>query len=463
MKIGLKKTVTIFLLAISFLLTTHEIAHAINLFGELKIAPLPLALKKPDWAQARPALKLEYSFDEYYKRWLDNSLVNEFSGYRFNTEVSAEFAPGLLAGARKKFFEKQNWVNKIADKAESFDIDSDSEAGEAFLRLSRKNATLEIGRGSSKSQFSGQYDLHPDVVAALGKNPPVYLNNGATSSYAKSYFSLRRLNAYLSWNSEKAAHTMKATTPALDIAMNLDRKIETREFEIYWQPHGTRLKPFFRYYQHHDTGNGSNFKDIKFKFGDNQGEFDLRSRALGICKPHKSTDYFFEYALIDCSFTAATTINLITLNPLFLFGTNQTDYALSFFPDSGAAIRLGASRKYRGIDYSGQYSLTRLKGNTSLDSTKFYNFFKDSDADKTINQAELDLHRLQFKMKKPEKSGSWQVILNLMVPVATYNEIKTTPAPAPAPQPGPAQPPSYKPDEKVRGGWQIIVSRELYL
>lgn len=463
MKNELKKIITLGLLIISFSLLHYEPLFAIDLFEELPVAPMPIALLKPDWVSNRPSLKLEYSFDEYYKRWLDDSLINDFSGYRFNTELSAEFASGVLAGARKKFFEKQKWVNKIADKSESFDIDSDSEAGEVFLRLYRKNATLEIGRGSSKSFFSGQYDLHPDVVAALGKNPPVYLNNGATHSYAKGYFSRRRVNAYLSWNSEKAAHTMKATTPALDIAMNLDRKIETREFEISWQPNGTRFKPFFRYYQHHDTGNGRNFKDIKFSFGDNRGEFDLRSRALGICAPYKSTQYFCEYALIDCSFTAATSLNLITLNPLFLFGTNQTDYALSFFPDRGAAIRLGAARKYRGIDYSGQYSLTRLKGKTNLDSTKFYNFFKDSDADKTVNQAELDLHRLQFRMKKPEKSGVWQATLNLMVPVANYEELKAAPAAPAPPQPGPPQPPTYKPEEEVRGGWQIVVSREFYL
>lgn len=440
----------------------HHEALAIDLFKELPIAPMPIAVEKPDWVYSKPSLKLEYSFDEYYKRWLDDSLINDFSGYRFNTELSAQFAPGVIAGARKKFFEKQKWVNKIADKAESFDIDSDSESGEVFLRMHRKNATLEIGRGSSESFFSGQYDLHPDVVAALGKNPPVYLNNGATNSYAKGYFSRRLLKAYLSWISEKAAHKMKATTPALDIAMNLDRKIETREFEISWQPHGTRFKPFFRYYQHHDSGNGSNFKDIKFSFGDNSGEFDLRSRALGVCAPYKSTQYFCEYALIDCSFTAATSLNLITLNPLFLFGTNQTDYALSFFPDRGEAIRLGATRKYRGIDYSGQYSLTRVKGKSNLDSTKFYNFFQDSDAEKTVNRAELDLHRLQFRMKKAEKSGAWQLILNLMVPVANYEELKATPA-APAPPPGPPQPPAYKPEEDVRGGWQIVVSREFFL
>jgi hypothetical protein len=437
-------------------------AFSINLFQEFALPGMPISSEKPDWVSNQPTLKLEYSFDEYYKRWLDDSLINDFSGYRFKTEISAQFTPGVLAGVRKKFFERQKWVNKIADKAESFDIDSDSESGEVFLRFRRKNATLEIGRGSSKSLFSGQYDLHPDVVAALGKNPPVYLNNGATHSYAKGFYANRRVNAYFNWSSEKAAHTMKATTPALDIAMNLDRKIETREFEISWQPRRTRFSPFFRFYQHHDNGSGSNFKDVKFKFGDNRGEFDLRSRALGVCAPYKSTDYFFEYALIDCSFTAATSLNLITLNPLFLFGTNQTDYALSFFPDRGEAIRLGATRKYRGIDYSGQYSLTRLKGKTNLDSTKFYNFFKDTDADNTVNQTRLDLHRLQFKMKKPDKSGAWQAIINLMVPVADYEELKAAPA-APAPQPGPSKPPVYKPEEEVRGGWQIVISREFYL
>jgi hypothetical protein len=54
----------------------------------------------------------------------------------------------------------------------------------------------------------------------------------------------------------------------------------------------------------------------------------------------------------------------------------------------------------------------------------------------------LDLHRLTISAKRPDRSGFWQINLNLIAPVAEIKEIKditaaprTKPAPAKVPKP----------------------------
>jgi hypothetical protein len=350
-------------------------------------------------------------------------------------------------------------MNHVADRSESFNVESDSEAGELFFRFKRKNSALEIGRGSGKSLYQGTYDLHPDIVAALGKNPPIYLNNGFTNSYVRGFSEFKRLKLLLDYSSSKPAHRLSASTPAMNVVLNLDRKVEQKGAEISWNT-GKRFFAFFRHCSYEDKGDGINSKDVKFLFGNNKSRVNLVTNSLGFSFPIKSSKCFIEWSRVDFDSFLSSEINLITLNPLFLFGTNQVDYKMNFNPGSGWGARIGAEKKFRRFELAGQYSFLSLNGRSAQNSRKFYNFFAAEANEVTFTQIDLNLHRMEIEAKKKDRCGLWSIKLNLMVPLADSEEIKPVTPPGP---PGPAVPAKVEPREFVRGGWQVSICRELKL
>ncbi len=436
---------------------------AVDIFSWLGMADRPLAISAPDWAGNGSKLRFVWDTHEYYKRWVDNRLVSDFSGSSSGADLTVQLLPSLAVGARKKFAEPQTWKNSMDDRSDRFNLKSEAESGEVFFRVVRRNFAFEAGTASGKSFFTGEYDLHPDIVNALGANPPVYLNNRETGRFARLYGTRGRLTLKFALSSDKHSHRVSASTPALDIVLNHDRNVQQKSAEVSWNGgKGWRgLTPYLRYDDYSDEGDGENFSDTRFKFGNNHSSVDLSSIGAGGVFRYKSTRYFVEYSRLDLDIDLATDFNLITLNPLFLFGTNRVAYRLGYHPDDPWALRLGGQRFFRGIDYFVQYSYAAVSGVATTWSSKEYNMFADSETDVVVRDTTLDLHRMAMSLKRPDKSGNWQLSLNLLVPVAESEERRppTVPAPVPAP-PGPAK---ARPEESIRGGWQIVVAREFNL
>lgn len=434
--------------------------YAVDLFEWLEQPQLPLTLQKPEWLQTGSRLRFQYKANEYYKRWRENRLINDFSGSSSQLGLTLQLMPRFAFGFRKTLFEPQIWKNSLEDKTARFDFESESQREEMFVRYFWKNAALELGGGSSASQFDGNYELHKDIVNALGDNPPVYLNNRGFHRFARLYYEQKSFRFTWKRHVENYKHRLNATTPALDLQLNLSHEYKSDSIEAAWVP-DQKLKPFIRYEKHEDNGNGDNFKDKSFRFGTNRSDIKITSISFGSRFDWKKNALFAEYSVYTFKTAVSTNINLITLNPLFLFGTNRVDYLMNFRPDDPWGLRVGLSRKYRGIDYSGQYSLFSMKGETNLDSSKAYNMYASTSSENDRQKLTLDLHRLTISARRPDRSGSWQASLNLIAPVAEIKEIKAATAVPPASGPAPAKTP--KPSESVRGGWQITIAREFTL
>ncbi|MBU1105713.1 MAG: hypothetical protein KKB51_03510 [Candidatus Riflebacteria bacterium] len=435
--------------------------QAVDIFAWLEMPERPISISDPDWAQRGSRLRLEFDVHEYYKRWVDDRLVNDFSGKSSRAELSLQLLPDFAVGARKKFAEPQTWENNSNDKSARFTMNSETEAGDVFMRFSRESFVLEVGGGSGKSYFAGDYDLHPDIVNALGKNPPIFLNTGETRRYAKFFGRYKCFKLDFELNETKYTHVVTASTPAMDLVLNHDRSLQQKSVELSWEESKV-FSPYLRFDKYQDNGSGENFKDARFKFGNNRSGLDIEKLSLGGVYRFRNTSYFAEYSRMNFDVNLETDINLITLNPIFLFGTNRVAYRMDFCPDAPWALRLGAQRCYRGIECFAQYSYTSLSGVSTVWSQKEYNMFANVSTENTLSDTTLDLHRLALCLNKPDTSGRWQVKLNLLVPLAESVEQKATipPAPGPAPQPQPA---GSKLEESIRGGWQIIIAREFLL
>ena len=442
--------------AISF----SQKVHAVDIFAWLKQPQLPLTLQKPAWLQTGSRIRFQYKTNEYYKRWRESRLINDFSGSSSQLGLTLQLMPRFAFGFRKTLFEPQIWKNSLEDKTARFDFESESQREEMFVRYFWKNAALEFGGGKSGSQFEGSYELHRYVINALGDNPPVYLYNRGFHHFARLYYEHRQFRFTWKRHNENYKHRLSATTPALDLQLNLSHEYKSDSIEAAWVP-DHRLKPFIRYENHEDNGIGDNFKDKSFRFGTNISDIKITSISFGSRFDWKKNALFAEYSVYTFKTALSTNINLITLNPLFLFGTNRVDYLMNFRPDDPWGLRVGLSRKYRGIDYSSQYSLFSMKGETSLDSSKSYNMYASTSTENDRQKLTLNLHRLTISARRPDRSGSWQTSLNLIAPVAEIKEIKAATAVPPVPGPAPAK--ASKPSESVRGGWQLTIAREFSL
>ncbi len=455
------KTRTYFLLLfIIAAIFSAQKAHAVDIFEWLEQPQLPLTLQKPEWLQTGSKIRFQYKANEYYKRWRENRLINDFSGNSGRLDLTLQLLPRFAFGFRKTIFEPQTWQNSLKDKTSRFDFESESQREEMFVRYNWRNAVLEFGGGSSGSQFNGSYELHRDVVNALGDNPPVYLNNRGFHHFARLYYEHKQFRFTWERRNEKYKHRLSATTPALDLQLNLSHEYKNDAIEVAWLP-AYKLKPFIRYEKHVDTGSGDNFKDKSYRFGANDSVIKITSISLGSRFDWRKNALFAEYSVYTFKTAVSSNINLITINPLFLFGTNRVDYLMNFRPDDPWGVRVGLSRRYRGIDYSGQYSLFSMKGKTSLDSSKSYNMYASTSSENDRQRLTLDLHRLTISAKRPDRSGCWQIDLNLIAPVAEIEDIKEAVAAPPPPGPAPAK--TSKPSESVRGGWQITIAREFAL
>ncbi|HQB81873.1 MAG TPA: hypothetical protein PLR50_00135 [Candidatus Rifleibacterium sp.] len=433
---------------------------AIDLFAWLGMAGQPLAISAPDWSRRGSLLRLEYDTHEYYKRWIDDRLVNDFSGNGYHAGLTAQLLPDLAVGVRKKFAEPQTWLNNISDKSDRFNMKSESESGEVFLRLFRGSQVLEAGSGSGKSYFTGEYDLHPDIINALGANPPIYLNNGETRRYASYFNSFGRWRLRLGLDELRFSHRVSAETPAMNVVLNHGRKLSRRSAELAWQ-NERGISPYLRYDTERDLGDGENFRDIKFKIGNNRSEVDLSALSFGGVYRHRGTRFFAEFSQLSFSADLENGTNLITLNPLFLFGTNRVAYRVDYHPENPWAIRFGGQRVYRGVEYFVQYSYSSLSGVATTWSSKDYDMFAKTATDITLNDTTVDLHRFALCATRPDRSGRWQARLHLLAPIVESTERKSQILPPPGPAPAP--PVQDKPEETARGGWQLTIAREFKL
>ena len=427
-------------------------AYALDLFSYLSQADKPLAVNKPSWLVEDSRLRLGYEVNETYKKWLDNKKVTDLRGTSFNSELQINPLKHIAFGFSKKFMSHQSWLNEEKKDMSPFNFDLKSHNSEAFIKLGSEHFKLMYGHMETDDDFDGRYELHEDIIAALGSEPDVKFNTKGKTDYYKAYAEYKKLRFAYSQEKDKFEHKIGASTDIMSLIINHKRMVRTRDYELsYVLNH--KWFPYIRYSDYRDNGKGNDFRDNRVLIGRNNSYFKFVTRTIGAAYEYKHGWYYADYSRINADMSADIFFNMVNIDVLFFFSTRFVDYRTNFKPETGHMGRIGFRRHHRSIDYSLQYSLAKLHGNTYKfgEKTKF----NGNERDIQILNRSLYIHRMDATATRPDKYGSWNIGMKILGPY-----FKTHKPEAVGIAGGPA---AHKPKKKYRGGWQLVVMREFKL
>ncbi|HEY9071215.1 MAG TPA: hypothetical protein VIV61_13235 [Candidatus Ozemobacteraceae bacterium] len=433
-------------------------AGAVDLFEALSMGELPHVFRMPEWA-APPtdSIAVSHTAEEMYREWHDGQEVSRFDGFR--TKLRAEKAVAGRWGLRYETMTngRQIWKTEDEDRSDRFELSAREKQDELALRHIGSGWALEAGGWSSQSTFRGAYDLHPDIVAALGSSPGISFDNPSFGRYYRLYAQGSDLGASVLLRDAAIEHDMHTT--GIRMALNVPVHRRAREFSAQISLGNDReWRPYIQWSQMKDHGNGVSMKNGRFEFGETAHAMRLTGRVLGVAHEGRKT-WFAEAGRYRWDSMISIKNNLITLDPLFLFSTNeiQTRDTIPDAPFWGG--RIGhVFHMLRCLSGNVQYGLMRIPLQVVHQQTKISNMRTEREETSEIRDSRYDLHRLELDLRRPDRRGAWKTMLRLLVPVERKKPEKE--AAGGAAPPGPPGPAVSEPEKRIRGGWQITVERE---
>ena len=415
----------------------------------------PISIDLPAWTDEAPKLSLSYEVNETYKKWLDNVKVTDFEGTGFSAKVQINPVEHFSFGFSKKFLVHQSWINKENKDMPILNFGSNNHFDEVFIKLGSDNFKLMYGHVKSTDNFNGHYELHQDIVNALGSEPDVNFNTKGTDNYIKALIRHKKLGFSYSYDLSKYKHLIDAATNIMELSINHKRQARNREYELSYAL-GKKWFPYIRFSDYCDTGFGRDYRNNRVLIGRNNSSFKFVVRTIGTAYKYKNGWYYADYSRLFADMAGNTFFNMVNIDPLFFFSTRFVDYQTNFKPNRGNMGRIGFKRHHRSMIYSMQYSLAKIQGDTYKfgEKTKFDGITTDT----KITNRVLNLHRMDALVSRPDKCGSWNLGLKLLFPKVNSSKEKTINAGGGAG--GVAAP---KADKDYRGGWQLILMREFYL
>ena len=411
----------------------------------------PLAVDKPSWLIEDSRLRLGYEVNETYKKWVDNIKVTDIEGSSFNCELQINPVKNFAFGFSKKFLSHQNWTNDEKKDMNPFNLKLDNHYDEAYIKLGSDHFKLMYGHIETNDDFEGRYELHEDIINALGSEPDIIFNTNGTSDYYKAYAEHKKIRFAFSYEKNKYKHKISATTDIMGLTINHKRKVRIRDYELSYNLNN-KWFPYIRYSDCYDSGYGLDYRDNRVLMGRNNSYFKFVTRTIGTAYEYKHGWYYADYSNLFADMSADEFFNMVNIDPLFYFSTRFVDYRINYKPTSGHMGRIGFKRHHRSINYSMQYSLAKYYGNYFKYSEKI-KFTGNKREIKNINKS-LYVHRMDVITSRPDKYGSWNIGLKVFVPFFRSHKEKVE-------EEGVGV--IHKPSKKYRGGWQILLMREMKL
>ncbi|MBP5470571.1 MAG: hypothetical protein J6Z11_15160, partial [Candidatus Riflebacteria bacterium] len=301
----------------------------------------------------------------------------------------------------------------------------------------------------TQDNFYGHYELHEDIIEALGSEPDIKFNTKGKSDYYKVYAEHKKLKFAYSHEKNKYEHLVGASTDIMSLAINHKRKVRSRDYELSYRLN-QKWFPYIRYSDYCDKGFGNDYRDNRVLIGRNNSYFKFVNKTIGTAFEYKHGWYYADYSKIFGDMSADILFNMVNIDVLFFFSTRFVDYRTNFKPKTGNMGRIGFKRHHRSINYAMQYSLAKLHGNTYKlgEKTKF----NGNERDVKILNRSLYVHRMDIGASRPDKYGSWNVGLKVFAPYFKTHRPEVVAGEYIA-----------KPKKKYRGGWQLMLMREFKL
>ena len=181
-------------------------AYSFDVFSYMSQPDKPLAVDKPSWLIEDSRLRLGYEVNETYKKWVDNIKVTDIEGSSFNCELQINPVKNFAFGFSKKFLSHQNWTNDEKKDMNPFNLKLDNHYDEAYIKLGSDHFKLMYGHIETNDDFEGRYELHEDIINALGSEPDIIFNTNGTSDYYKAYAEHKKIRFAFSYEKNKYKH-----------------------------------------------------------------------------------------------------------------------------------------------------------------------------------------------------------------------------------------------------------------
>jgi hypothetical protein len=446
-----------FLFSVMIFLALPSELSGIDLFETFALPEFPFALKHAELEEKNSRLKIKTQSEELYRKWINGNEASRFDANRSRLNLRVGLNSNFFVEAEQQFKGRQSIMNRDTEKAPEFDFANIESFESIALSYRGAHNFIQIRYYDLKDQLNGNIELEDSAKDAIGGNPGLKFTS---KRFYRQIEWLHRKNDWVfsaSLLSGKGSDIAKVKPVNMKLEIPLARTESTLELEACYR-YSFRVKPFLRYASTRITGNGESYKNEKFRFGFTKINFKQQLYAFGVAFCGRY-DWFFELQSYRLSASANAKNNLITLNPVMLFGINEVSLNENLPISKPVGFRIGASRHFSGVETALQYSFYKADSERFSTQQKISNFRKNESNTIDYVSETLKLHRLHLKLVRPDSSGKWQCDIRLMVPETISRKVKEPVSPV-APPVTPALP---EPSERIRGGWQISLIREFFL
>ncbi|MBF0407713.1 MAG: hypothetical protein HQM10_10190 [Candidatus Riflebacteria bacterium] len=450
----------LFFFSMAFVICFSDSAAAFDIHSYFALPEYPIAVKKPDWATASRQLKIGYSVEEIFREWKDGVETSRFDGSRTKTSLRYNINGEFGINYSWQPSGDQKWFTNDSSKSDPFNLSCSEEFSEYSLSRFNRGLTVEAGRISTNNIFDGIFSLNEDIVAALGNNPGIRFENPLQADRLRIFSEGKDADFLFSF--VKGEIESKIETSGIRMELEVPLKRLYREIECELAFKGRKCVPYLRYSRFRTSGSGESTKNSKFIFGSSEIEFERSALSAGLAF-HGKQDFFLELSRRKLLGNIYLANNLITLDPLFLFGTNEVRSTINIpQTESFSEFRLGSTFRFmHRIDSDFQYGFSRLDLSNELTDEKIYNFRKKTQAVLTRRNHVYDLHRITLGLTRKDAHGYWKMAPSLIIPTEVSKDKEETElgSSQSGGSSGTSSGAGDKTSSKIRGGWQVLIER----
>ena len=439
-------------------------ASGFDLFSALALPEFPLPLGDPAWKNLDSRLTLSHTREELYRRWKDGVETEHFTGRHSRIGLRAQLLERFAVQAWQLGSGDQTWSNFDPTKPNTFSFrDQESESG-LGCTWATKDLAVSLETWTGADAFTGTFRLHPDIVAALGSNPGLAFDNTFVGRRQRLFWRKGRVTGRMQWEQGASDHVVTTQGARMDLFVPFTRQNSGYAGECAFDLR-RGIEPFIRVERRGESGGGVSTRDGRFIFGHTNGDLNLSTVAAGVAFPRRHRPFFLEIDRFSLEGNLYFQNNLIVLDPLFLFTTNEMRSRQTVPAIRPWGFRLGGEiPAWRGCRTRIQYGVVDLDvrtliGDESVEAWRLGTVRKDRE-----RRDRFRLHRLDLAVRRPDRAGGWGLDLRLLLP-----QVLTAPETAAGiggagggggPS-GAGGGPS--PKTSARGGWQMTIERELTL
>jgi hypothetical protein len=440
-----------------FIFLTSKTVKAFDLYKALSLPNQPLALKKDRLEEKNSKLAMATSREEVYRKWVDGEEVSRLDASRSAISLDLNVFSSLYLYGHQLFQARQTLMNKDIDKATGLSMKNMEERKDIGISYRGRQNFCEAAYRFYGDYLSGNLQLEDSARDAIGGNPDVSIRS---KHFARQFKWIHRSEDFvakvgISWSESGQKAIARPTGMTLDIPLDMAEKEQDFELNILTSK---PVFPFFRYSSSKIHGYGESYRDKKFRFGFTRVYFGQTVKAAGLIFQGQHP-WFIEFQKFSLTSDASFRNNLITLNPIMLFSTNEILQSERLLNTNPNGYRIGGIRNFRNVSLYLQYGLMDIRAERVTAQNKISNFRKDEKDTLNFSSEKIRFHRLNSELEKKDKAGSWKLIANFMVPETISQKEEDGAYSSTGPSPAPA---ALKKSSKVRGGWQISLIRELH-